>query len=403
MSLSSDGTYVLLNYLACSVDAEHHLERIRRKLAQQPFDPCGAFHCLDRRSAGCISDGVYQIWSQYCPDLTNSDLKALFRRFDRDRDGVIAYEEFLRSVEACPHAGVPALPGTAAGAVGGAMALQPGVAGAVPGAAGGVGVVGVGGSPATGPGPAAAGAGLGAPQPFTGERGGNVKVYVGQLRLKYFDLGPVVGRNSAAHLFLLAHNCDHELEGVPVDPEKLDGTWAPVKRRLVESGDNPSGTLPVLYAEGRCLSGSTPILRFLAKKLGKYGLDLWRDTTADVVCDRTDEWRSDIQQHFAHLFSPTVGKSDAYTLGVRQRHYDCLEAWLSKSGQDFYTGADVHYCDFAVWACLWDDLKLRGTSLIEVHPRLLNLYAKIRNLPGIDAWASSTHVKGGTGNAAVLR
>ena len=63
-----------------------------------------------------------------------------------------------------------------------------------------------------------------------------------------------------------------EDSGIKYENQYVDReTWPTEKKRLLETGDNPFGQLPVVEHNGKTLFQSTSIFRYYAKKLNLHG------------------------------------------------------------------------------------------------------------------------------------
>lgn len=84
----------------------------------------------------------------------------------------------------------------------------------------------------------------------------------GNVELKYFDIGPKGSRGGPVRFMLQLHEVDF-------DENKIapDASWMDVKKQLIESGENPCGTLPILTIDGNTYFHHLPILRLLAAKV----------------------------------------------------------------------------------------------------------------------------------------
>ena len=70
-----------------------------------------------------------------------------------------------------------------------------------------------------------------------------------------------IGRAESIKLLLADANIQYQFESI----EHSD--WLPIKEKLISEG-HPQGCLPYIVLDDKWYFGSTPILRFLCKKLG---------------------------------------------------------------------------------------------------------------------------------------
>lgn len=170
------------------------------------------------------------------------------------------------------------------------------------------------------------------------------------------------GRAETTRWMLAANQID--FVNVPV-------TTAQELAALRESGKPPFGQMPVLEIDGLCLSQSSAMIRYLARKGGFYGsadIDaLWCDMLAGVVADFAEV-------AMAAAFQPTLAHVEANiraALGKFGPHFEKRLAvngdWLAGSKLSF---ADVVMAEAMTHAVEWVPDLLAGSALAAHRERV---------------------------------
>jgi glutathione S-transferase len=104
------------------------------------------------------------------------------------------------------------------------------------------------------------------------------------LKLSYFDFHG--GRGEPARLAL-------SMAGIPFDDDRVDfkrwGTFKP---------QTPFGQMPVLEVDGKVLSQSNTINRFVGRLTGLYPQDAWQAAKCDEVCDALEALSGEMSASF---------------------------------------------------------------------------------------------------------
>ena len=107
---------------------------------------------------------------------------------------------------------------------------------------------------------------------------------------KYLDLGHIGGRGGTLRFFLLANSIPYKEDLYQYN----DSVWGVEKKRLVESGENPCGTVPVAYTEDghHHLSQHISMARYFARINQLDSGDAWKDYVQDVIADEYQGFRN---------------------------------------------------------------------------------------------------------------
>eukprot|EP00775_Hariotina_reticulata_P001171 gene1171-1509_t len=192
-------------------------------------------------------------------------------------------------------------------------------------------------------------------------------------KLRYFDLsgfGGLAGRGGVVRFFMLANDFRFE-----EDAEDF-GKWSDAKADAIQSGDCPTGHLPVVLLDGQWRCEHLAILRLLAKRLGLYGKDDIRDYHCDSLADAAAEFRGAMLKS---AFGSPEEKKD-YTTGKfgRGHYYQAMNALLEQAGGNgkHAVGDMATFADAVLFAVLWDDVAVHGedAALWAAHPKLEKFY-----------------------------
>ncbi|KAI8607510.1 hypothetical protein BC830DRAFT_1158634, partial [Chytriomyces sp. MP71] len=192
--------------------------------------------------------------------------------------------------------------------------------------------------------------------------------------LTYFDL-PNLGRGEVVRLFLADAGIAYKDVRIP-----LDATWATKKQEIIASGENPYGGLPILELDGKKYTQHIPILRFLSRKLGKYGGSTEDDVyLLDAVSDLYVDWRAS--------WVTTLGGDKAAHLEKVPKYYHAIHDHLVKRGPGpFMLGAEASYVDFAIYQILHNDGNLQASDIASKFPRLHQLARAVEARPAAAAY-----------------
>lgn len=113
----------------------------------------------------------------------------------------------------------------------------------------------------------------------------------GTPELHYLDIK--MGRGEAVRLFLVDTGIEFKDTRYP-----YDANWKSTSAGLKEKKITLTGSLPTLDIDGHLLQQHVAILRYLARKLGKYdGTDNYSQYVVDAVSDLYVDWRVSINLH----------------------------------------------------------------------------------------------------------
>jgi glutathione S-transferase len=194
------------------------------------------------------------------------------------------------------------------------------------------------------------------------------------------------------HFFLLSHGVSFEEELIPMSGD----TWSTEKQRLIASGENPSGTVPIVYSKNTDSNDAHPqhiaVSRYLARVYQLTSEDSYKDYVQDLVADEYLGFRD---QWVAATFGGNADEKAKYsteTLPSQLTKFDALyaqfkteEVFLSVSAK---TGQPL-WGDAAVFGLLWDHTMTGYITVQELeqkYPHLAALFAAYHAIPPVNQW-----------------
>ena len=184
------------------------------------------------------------------------------------------------------------------------------------------------------------------------------------------------GRAETTRWMLAATGID--FINVPVDtPQDLADLRA--------SGKLPFDQMPLLEIGDLCLSQSSAMIRFLARRGGFYGENdtdaLWCDMVAGVVADFAE---TGIQAPFKPTADAAIADMEARFAKFGHR----FEARIEERGSGFCAAGSITFADVVLAEALSTYLEWCPEILSDT-PRLKALYDTVTGLPGIAAYFAS--------------
>ena len=171
--------------------------------------------------------------------------------------------------------------------------------------------------------------------------------------------------------------------GVKYEDKRVDQEeWAKLKPTI------PTGQLPVLEVDGKQLTGSGPIVRFLAKRHGLAGsndletaeLDGIYDVLIDFMVCFGKAYQEKDEAKKAEIVKE-VGQNDIPKYwGIIQKR---LQA--NNSPQGWIYGNEPTYVDFIIY-CFCDYLAAMYPDFLERYPEVAKLRTSVEVLPNIAQW-----------------
>ncbi|KAJ1327372.1 glutathione transferase-like protein [Microdochium nivale] len=202
-----------------------------------------------------------------------------------------------------------------------------------------------------------------------------------KLTYHYLAIGRL-GRGEVVRLFLQDAGIDFDEKRYP-----YDDTWPAASAKLKQEGITATGKLPAIEYKGKVLIQHIPILRYLARDLGKYdGETTDEKYLVDVVTDAYIDWRS------AWVDALVKGASEDYKTKTTVEYYKLVAEYYSKNKGPYLLGDKITYADFAVYQS-WDNDKRIGTLPSSIPAEITKLVEAFGQRPNIAAYIKENEHK----------
>ncbi|CAI4226214.1 unnamed protein product [Auanema sp. JU1783] len=196
-------------------------------------------------------------------------------------------------------------------------------------------------------------------------------------KLTYFSI-----RGLAEYIRQLFHLAEVPFEDHRVTPEE----FAEMKKTL------PFEQLPILEVDGRVISQSITILRYLAKQFGYYGKSDYEQAIVDSLADQYKDFSSENKKYFYSVrgYLPATPeeieklKQEVY-LPSREKYLRFLSNFLKKSSTGFLAGGDVTYIDLVI-AEQVATMREHWSDFSDGYPEIIAHEKKVHDIPQIKKW-----------------
>ncbi|KAG8311130.1 hypothetical protein J6590_049684 [Homalodisca vitripennis] len=191
-------------------------------------------------------------------------------------------------------------------------------------------------------------------------------------KLTYFN-----GIGAAEPLRFLLSYMGEDFEDIRVDP----ADWQNKK------SSTPFGKLPYLEVDGKILTQSIAIARYLGKKAGLAGKDDWENVQIDIMADTIVDMRLPISTFLMERDADKKNTlKEAYLKDTASFYLKKLDA-IVKENAGYLANKKLSWADF-VFTALMDFVSIAcGVPDITAdYPNLLALRKKILSLPQIKKW-----------------
>ena len=173
--------------------------------------------------------------------------------------------------------------------------------------------------------------------------------------------------------------------GVPYEDRRVGGEeWAKLKPTT------PTGQLPILEIEGKTLTGSAPIARFLA---GRFGLEGTSDLEKAQLGGMIDYLLDFVPNISSWSAEQNEDKKTAIWDTVRNEHipkyWGLINKWIEdNTGSVWIFGSNPTYVDFFIYC--YTELILAidplNQDVFNQFPAILKHRAAVESLPNIAKW-----------------
>ncbi|KAI8056647.1 glutathione S-transferase [Syncephalis plumigaleata] len=158
--------------------------------------------------------------------------------------------------------------------------------------------------------------------------------------------------------------------------------WPAIKQKLIDSGLSPNGTVPLLELDGKSYVHQLPIMRVLARHLGKYGgnndYEAYEiDSYADLLNDYNKAWG------VAHWGDDN--DKAKFVNEQQPRYLDGVNRFLAQHEGPYLLGNEISYADFKLQTILMD---AKLTSFDD-YPNIKAFSEAIRARSGVAKYMST--------------
>ena len=190
-------------------------------------------------------------------------------------------------------------------------------------------------------------------------------------KLVYFNAR---GRAEVARLIFTQAGVEYE------DKRVSKEEWAQLK------STTPTGHLPLLEVDGKTLTGSRPINRFLGERLGLAGRNDLENAEIAGIIDFLEDF-------IMHLFPYFMEKDEAkkaellknITENEIPKYLGILEKRCAANSGNWIYGEKVTYADISIFGGL-SFLTSAFPNILDSRPGLAKVKESVENLPNIARW-----------------
>ncbi|CAJ1966397.1 unnamed protein product [Cylindrotheca closterium] len=212
-----------------------------------------------------------------------------------------------------------------------------------------------------------------------------------KLVLNYLEIpNGIGGRGGALRFFLLS-------QGIPFEEKlfALGEEWETEKKRLKESGENPTAKTPVVFVDGQTpLPEHIATARLLAQVHGCASTDVYKNYIQDLVADEYQGFRD---TWVDQVFTATDEEKAAYKsegLPNRLAQFDALYSKFMTD--DFYLGVSEKtkqplWGDAACFGLVRDHI-VTGIMVrddLKKYPKLEAMFSAYEKIPAVAQWIAS--------------
>ncbi|KAG7213588.1 hypothetical protein KM043_002842 [Ampulex compressa] len=190
-------------------------------------------------------------------------------------------------------------------------------------------------------------------------------------KLIYFN-----ARGRAEHIrYIFAYaGIDYIDERIPKE------RWPELKKAM------PYGKLPVLEVEGKPITQSNAVARYLARKHGLTGRDEWESMLCDVLVDTLGDLKQSVSQYRTEEDLSKKEEKKAKLLRETIPFYmNKFEQTVGENG-GYTVGSTTTWADFVFAVGLENFENIFGSTALENYPALRELKKRVHEIPEIVEW-----------------
>jgi glutathione S-transferase len=206
-----------------------------------------------------------------------------------------------------------------------------------------------------------------------------------KIKLTYFDNHG--GRGEPARLAL-------SLGGIAFEDDRVPGPQWPGRKP-----STPFGAMPVLEVDGKTLTQSNAINRYVGKLTDLYPADPWQAALCDEVMDAVEDVNVKIGATFSLSEDQKKTEREKLVSGTFARHLASLQQLLEAHGGEYFAGGRFTVADLKVfvlvrWLASGKLDHIPSDIVGRLAPKLVAHAERVRNHPGVKAYYAKHGVSG---------
>jgi len=203
-------------------------------------------------------------------------------------------------------------------------------------------------------------------------------------KLTYFD-----ARGSAEPIRLLFAQAGIKYEDIRLTREQ----WPELKK---QEGDTspPFKQLPILEVDGKVLSQTRTIARYIAKQAGLAGANDWEQAVCDSLVDSAaDVQKGMYEMHFETDETKKAKITEKFESETMPAWFECLEKnFLAKTKSGWLVGDKMTWGDILIFSML-DTLTTHNMAkCLPKYPGVDGNFKKVKEQPNIAKWLNDRPV-----------
>ncbi|KAI8062878.1 class gamma glutathione S-transferase [Gongronella butleri] len=153
--------------------------------------------------------------------------------------------------------------------------------------------------------------------------------------------------------------------------------WKELKAKMQKEGIH-AATMPMVEIDGKFYNKTTPTMRYLARKLGKYGgasEEQWHylDSLADCTLDWFHSYRVFFREREPEAYKKHIEEDTKKYLGI-------FDAVYGQHGGPYILGEEISYVDFLVYHNIDDD---HAWDLVKDYPNVAKFVQAFESRPNL--------------------
>ncbi|WKX93333.1 hypothetical protein Q1695_010968 [Nippostrongylus brasiliensis] len=150
----------------------------------------------------------------------------------------------------------------------------------------------------------------------------------------------------------------------------------------------PFGQMPVLEVDGKQLSQSRAIARYLARQFGYAGKNAYEEAVVDSIADQGADFFNEVRPYFRAAIGVEKGDVEALERDVlrpgAQKFFTYMTNFLKNNKSGFLVGDSLTWAD--LYLANFADLLGKAPTLYDGFPEVKAHAEKVRSIPAIKKW-----------------